>query len=969
MANGIDLRVKETQVEVESLIQSLKGVSTEIINISNASKTIGQNLKNVRKPSDLVQSNAEVEKQLASLQKKLEAHEKTIQSLKEKRQKSDEEIAKREADREAKRLAQIEKNTQREISANERKAKQAEASQRREEIRLRALNSAYVQLSNAEALAARTLQDLIARGRTATQTQREYNREVANATSNFQGLRTRLLQADEATGRWNRTGTRTISIFKDLLGAFGVVGGVTMFAGFVKEVFTVTKELQSLDLALKQVSKSDADFAENQQFLTRIAEAYGAEIKGLTKQFTQFYVSAKDKLGKNEIEKIFESITKASGAMGLSVDSQQRAFLALNQMMSKGTVQAEELRGQLGEAIPGAFGIMAKALNVSEQQLGKMMKQGELLASDVLPKFAKQLEISFGIENIERVESLNASTTRLSNSWTDFIRSLNGTQGALSNFFSFFVDELKDTIVWWTKLNNSTRDFKDIISEKQQGGYDSQLKSLRDEAEKTGISFKDLARVRQDQAVRQRELDKIELETAKAKAKELAKWGSTKLLTDQNEKVRELSMSYAFWNGVVKVTNDILTDKVKLTEEDTVVSNEQNKITEESAKKNREKTETVSELNAQTKGLLQTLEDQKQMFEDIRKQTSKNSKEYKYWTELIKGSQTSIDLITDPSKAIKAGEGWDKSLKQMVSANNFLNKSLKDSEKAIDSYLGKFKDDFISQSGFTSIFDILQNKVEGFGENWKTTFVAIAEVAQDAYNFVNQNAQANFDVQKQNADLLRDNALAYAETEEQKSAINKQYNNEIRRIKNEEAQQAKRQAEFNILINTAQAIVATLGQTGSFGIPLAYAVGAIGFAQLAMVRAQEVPKFKDGVRDFSGGMAIVGDGGVSEFIRTPDGKIMKTPNKDTLVNLPKGTDVFKNEKDLILNNPQVANFEQKDNSMSIVRGIDGAMGKYFAKIQVNQTTIDRNGISQWAVSQGNRSREISNRFSSKGFQV
>jgi tape measure domain-containing protein len=31
--------------------------------------------------------------------------------------------------------------------------------------------------------------------------------------------------------------------------------------------------------------------------------------------------------------------------MGLSVQSQKEPFLALNQMMSKGTIQAEELRG------------------------------------------------------------------------------------------------------------------------------------------------------------------------------------------------------------------------------------------------------------------------------------------------------------------------------------------------------------------------------------------------------------------------------------------------------------------------------------------------------------------------------------------------------------------------------------------------------------------------------------------------
>ena len=178
---------------------------------------------------------------------------------------------------------------------------------------------------------------------------------------------------------------------RDLAGAFGITAGIGLFVQIGKDIFDTTKELQSLDMALKQVTETQANFQQQQLFLKRISEDYGVELNSLTKQFTQFYVSAKDKISGTEIQKIFESVTKAGASMGLTVENQERAFLALNQMMSKGVVSAEELRGQLGEALPGAFGIMAKALNVNEQQLGKMMKDGKLLASDVLPKFAKQL--------------------------------------------------------------------------------------------------------------------------------------------------------------------------------------------------------------------------------------------------------------------------------------------------------------------------------------------------------------------------------------------------------------------------------------------------------------------------------------------------------------------------------------------------------------------------------------------------
>ncbi|MGK9450433.1 tape measure protein [Acidithiobacillus caldus] len=78
--------------------------------------------------------------------------------------------------------------------------------------------------------------------------------------------------------------------------------------------------------------------------------------------------------------------------MGLSAQETTGALLAISQMMSKGTVQAEELRGQLGDRLPGTFQIAARAMGVSTSALSDMLDKGELLATDFLPKFAAQLE-------------------------------------------------------------------------------------------------------------------------------------------------------------------------------------------------------------------------------------------------------------------------------------------------------------------------------------------------------------------------------------------------------------------------------------------------------------------------------------------------------------------------------------------------------------------------------------------------
>jgi SLT domain-containing protein/phage-related protein len=51
------------------------------------------------------------------------------------------------------------------------------------------------------------------------------------------------------------------------------------------------------------------------------------------------------------------------------------------------------------------------------------------------------------------------------------------------------------------------------------------------------------------------------------------------------------------------------------------------------------------------------------------------------------------------------------------------------------------------------------------------------------------------------------------------------------------------------------------------------------------------PKFAKGTDGHEGGLAVVGDGKKKELIRTPDGHMFLSPNTDTLLNLPKGTQV------------------------------------------------------------------------------
>lgn len=117
----------------------------------------------------------------------------------------------------------------------------------------------------------------------------------------------------------------------------------------------------------------------------------------------------------NKTLDLYKSVGAASAAMKLDGESQKGIFLALGQIASKGTVSAEELRGQIGERLPGAFGIAAKAMGVTEAELGKMMQSGEVAAKDFLPRFAAQLQKTFGGEALNQKNSPQAIMERFNN--------------------------------------------------------------------------------------------------------------------------------------------------------------------------------------------------------------------------------------------------------------------------------------------------------------------------------------------------------------------------------------------------------------------------------------------------------------------------------------------------------------------------------------------------------------------------
>jgi len=64
--------------------------------------------------------------------------------------------------------------------------------------------------------------------------------------------------------------------------------------------------------------------------------------------------------------------------LGADTVSTQRAFRAVSQMISKGQVYSEELKGQLAESLPGAVNLFARSMGKTTQDFLMMVKAGQV---------------------------------------------------------------------------------------------------------------------------------------------------------------------------------------------------------------------------------------------------------------------------------------------------------------------------------------------------------------------------------------------------------------------------------------------------------------------------------------------------------------------------------------------------------------------------------------------------------------
>ena len=190
-------------------------------------------------------------------------------------------------------------------------------------------------------------------------------------------------------------------------------------------MLSVNVEMTKIKNALKVATGSAEGANREFAFLVKTAKELSLDLPAVSLQFAQLSAAAAGTtLASGGVRDIFVSMSKAALVLSLSAEQTQGAFRALQQMISKGTVQAEELRGQLGERLPGAFQIAARAMDVTTRELGKLMEQGLIRATELIPKMSEELNKMFDPSILDAMNSWTAATNKLSTAWFLFLDEL-----------------------------------------------------------------------------------------------------------------------------------------------------------------------------------------------------------------------------------------------------------------------------------------------------------------------------------------------------------------------------------------------------------------------------------------------------------------------------------------------------------------------------------------------------------------
>jgi tape measure domain-containing protein len=209
------------------------------------------------------------------------------------------------------------------------------------------------------------------------------------------------------------------SVASSIFGLRGAMAGLGLGL-LTRSIVGTTLQVERLKIALNSTRQDMDKTTRRFDAMRKMSDELGVDFLTTAGAFKNFGLAAEQAgIQGAETERIFRSFVTAGAAMQMTNEELEGSLTAVAQMFSKGKVSAEELRGQLGERMPVAFGMAAEAMGMTNAQLDKALSLGNIAADDMVPKLATALQEKFGEGAKSAAKSATAQFNRFNNALND----------------------------------------------------------------------------------------------------------------------------------------------------------------------------------------------------------------------------------------------------------------------------------------------------------------------------------------------------------------------------------------------------------------------------------------------------------------------------------------------------------------------------------------------------------------------
>lgn len=288
--------------------------------------------------------------------------------------------------------------------------------------------------------------------------------QLTQATAQIRAQQTQSTQSTQQLTQSLQAQSRAVeqssSAWRGMLqvaGGIGVATGVGALVSQLKDLAVSTVQtgtrLESLRASLAALGGGAGAGVQQFQMLTGLAQQLGVALEPLARGWRNLTAAATQAgLPLADQQRLLTALATEGRRVGASQEELGRAILAVGQMASKGKVSMEELRQQLGEALPTALAAASQGMGKTTEELTKLVETGRMSFAP----FAQAL--TRGFEQMQRAsgaftEGSREALTRLGTAWKILQDRI--MQSGVNTYLVQVAKNLEEAVKWTTKLFSS----------------------------------------------------------------------------------------------------------------------------------------------------------------------------------------------------------------------------------------------------------------------------------------------------------------------------------------------------------------------------------------------------------------------------------------------------------------------------------------------------------------------------------